>query len=170
LHRPNNTAGREGTRVQAPRTMPVFLAVLLDGHCRDRGEFMRYGPLVTLSAVLVFAGCAGGGAGGASGTAPPTRRTNVITADEIASKAFKSAGEAVLVLRPHWDRSQNPSGGTELYQMTVYVNDRIFGMFATMNDIPADQVQEIRMVMRDEARVRWGPNAQQAIAVTLKKK
>jgi len=118
---------------------------------------MMFRVVVALGAVLMLAGCASGGTGLVSDPAL-TRRTstNVIAADEIARQAFKTAGQAVVALRPNWEH------------VNVYLDNKPFGRFEKLEEILSDSVKEIRMLSRQEARVRFGTDAQQCILVTRK--
>lgn len=110
-------------------------------------------------AVLVT-GCASGG-GGTGMTAAPIsaeeRRVNanLITAEEIAAQSFQNAWQAIISLRPTWPK------------IPAYVgNARI--AFERLQEIPVASVKEIRLLSREQARVRFGPDAQQTILVVNK--
>ena len=120
---------------------------------------MHRSAFVTLGTVVGLAGCASGGTGLVNTPIPAEARrasANVISADEISRQAFQNAMQAVLALRPNWDH------------LNAYVDDKPFGMFDRLQEIPVSAVKEIRMVSRDEARVRWGQDAQAAILVLRK--
>ena len=125
---------------------------------------MRHPALVALGAAIVLGGCASGGKGGTGTTeAPsaarkPATSSMIISAEELASQPFQNAMQAVMTLRPTWER------------LNVYIDEQPIVMFTALQDIPINTVQEIRMISREQARTRWGINAQAAILVTRKKK
>ena len=113
---------------------------------------------IVLAAMLT--GCASGG-GGTGMTAAPIsaeeRRVsaNLITAEEIAAQSFQNAWQAIISLRPTWPK------------IPAYVgNGRI--AFERLQEIPVAEVKEIRLLSREQARVRFGPDAQQTILVVRK--
>jgi hypothetical protein len=114
-----------------------------------------------LAAVLLvgLAGCASGGSGAPSN--PPgtiQRRPNVISAAEIAEQSFRifNGVQAVMILRPNWPK------------ITVYLDNRLFGLFEKLQEIPANTIREIRLLSVQESRARFGPDAQPAILVLRK--
>ena len=116
--------------------------------------------LATLVIALSLTACASGGGStgmtseGISGTARQGS-TNVITADEIKAQTFQNAWQAVISLRPSWQ------------QVPAFVrNSRI--SFERLQEIRIEDVKEIRMLSREQARVRFGPDAQQTILVVTK--
>lgn len=80
---------------------------------------------------------------------------NVITAAEIGQQSFKNAWQAILSLRPNWPK------------VDAYVNSRRSSL-ENLQDVPIETVREIRLLSREQARVRFGPDAQQAILVVTK--
>ena len=81
--------------------------------------------------------------------------TNVITADEIKAQSFQNAWQAVISLRPSWP------------QVPAFVrNGRM--SFERLQEVRIEDVKEIRMLSREQARVRFGPDAQQTILVVTK--
>jgi hypothetical protein len=118
---------------------------------------MRLAPLVI--AVFLTACASGGGSTGMtsegiSGTARQGS-TNVISAEEIKAQTFQNAWQAVISLRPSWP------------QVPAFVrNARI--SFERLQEIRIEDVKEIRMLSREQARVRFGPDAQQTILVVTK--
>ncbi len=80
---------------------------------------------------------------------------NVITAAEIQAQSFRNVWQAILSLRPTWPRIDG------------YINTRRI-QYERLQEIPADTVREIRLLSREQARVRFGPEAQQAILVITK--
>jgi hypothetical protein len=80
---------------------------------------------------------------------------NVISAEEIAAQTFENAWQAVISLRPTWPK------------IPVFVkNGRI--AFERLQEVPISEVREIRLLSREQARVRFGPDAQQTILVVTK--
>ncbi len=109
---------------------------------------------------FVFAGCAssGGGTGMTSerlGGAARQVNANLITAEEISAQSFTNAWQAVISLRPAWPK------------IPAYVrNGRM--AFERLQEVPVQDVKEIRLLSREQARVRFGPDAQQTILVVMK--
>jgi len=115
--------------------------------------------LASLVIALFLTACASGGSTGMtsegiSGTARQGS-TNVISAEEIKAQTFQNAWQAVISLRPSWP------------QVPAFVrNARI--SFERLQEIRIEDVKEIRMLSREQARVRFGPDAQQTILVVTK--
>jgi hypothetical protein len=114
----------------------------------------------TLVLVVMLAGCASSG-GGTGLTSEPLSgearqvSANVISAQEIAAQSFQNAWQAIIALRPTWPK------------IPAYVgNGRI--AFERLQEIPVATVKEIRLLSREQARVRFGPDAQQTILVVYK--
>ena len=109
---------------------------------------------------VILTGCASGGGGtGLTGErlGAEARQVsaNVITAEEISAQSFKNAWQAIIALRPTWPK------------VTAYVNSRRMG-FESLQETPSADVKEIRLLSREQARVRFGPEAQQTILVLTK--
>jgi hypothetical protein len=123
---------------------------------------MRHPVLVALGTAMVLGGCASGSKGGSAAPAPSAARrptsTMIISAEELASQPFQNALQAVMTLRPTWDH------------LNIYIDEQPVKFFNALQDIPIDTVKEIRMISREQARARWGIEAQAAILVTRKKK
>ena len=120
---------------------------------------MSRNAFVTLGTMIGFAACASGGTGMVNTPIPAEARrssANVITSEEISRQAFQNALQAVLSLRPNWQH------------LNAWVDDKPFGMFDKLQEIPVSTIKEIRMVSRDEARVRWNQDAQAGILVLRK--
>ena len=80
---------------------------------------------------------------------------NLITAEEIAAQSFQNAWQAIISLRPTWPK------------IPAYVgNARI--AFERLQEVPVATVKEIRLLSREQARVRFGPEAQQTILIVAK--
>ena len=118
---------------------------------------MRYSIALV---ALLLAGCASSGASTGMSSEPIAGeqrqvRANIITADEIKAQTFNNAWQAVISLRPTWPK------------IPAYVkNGRI--AFERLQEVPAGDVKEIRYLSREQARVRFGPEAQETILVVLK--
>jgi hypothetical protein len=113
----------------------------------------------TFLIAIVVASCASSGSTGMTGErlGGETRavNANVITAAEIAAQSFKNAWQAIISLRPTWPK------------IDAYV-DRRRMQYERLQEIPIDSVREIRLLSREQARVRFGPEAQQTILVVTK--
>lgn len=116
-------------------------------------------PIVLLFTVLLC-GCAsgGGGTGMTSDRAGGEVRqvnANLITSEEIAAQTFTNAWQAIISLRPTWPK------------IPAYVgNGRM--AFERLQEVPVATVKEIRLLSREQARVRFGPDAQQTILVVTR--
>src|SRR4026208_2241633 len=113
---------------------------------------------VVLAAFIV--GCASGGGGTGMTSERVTGETrqvsaNLITAQEIAAQNFQNAWQAIISLRPTWPK------------IPAYVNNGRIA-FERLQEIPVTSVKEIRLLSREQARVRFGPDAQQTILVVNK--
>jgi len=113
--------------------------------------------VATLAASCSSAGTASTGMSGTRLTGEArAANANLITAEEISRQSFKNAWQAILSLRPNWPK-----------QISAYVNQRRTNV-ENLQDIPIESVAEIRLLSREQARVRFGPEAQQAIQVVTK--
>jgi hypothetical protein len=80
---------------------------------------------------------------------------SLITAEEIAAQTFQNAWQAIISLRPTWPK------------IPAYVG-RARIAFERLQEVPIATVKEIRLLSREQARVRFGPDAQQTIVVVTK--
>jgi hypothetical protein len=110
---------------------------------------------------FLLAGCASSSSGGTGmtsdrlGGAARQVNANLITAEEISAQSFTNTWQAVISLRPAWPK------------IPAYVrNGRI--AFERLQEVPAQDVKEIRLLSVEQARVRFGPEAQQTILVVMK--
>jgi hypothetical protein len=116
--------------------------------------------LGVLGAFLVL-GCSSGGTASTGMTGEQVTgdvraaSANLITAEEIGRQSFKNAWQAILSLRPNWPK------------VDAYVNQRRSSL-ENLQDVPIATVKEIRLLSREQARVRFGPEAQQSILVVTK--
>jgi hypothetical protein len=110
---------------------------------------------------FVLAGCASSSGGGTGMTSDrlggEARRVNanLITADEIAAQSFTNVWQAIISLRPAWPK------------IPAYVNNGRMA-FERLQEIPIRDVKEIRRLSLEQARVRFGPEAQETILVVMK--
>jgi hypothetical protein len=115
---------------------------------------------VALVLAVLLCGCAsgGGGTGMTSAAASAEVRqvnTNLITSEEITAQTFTNAWQAIISLRPTWPK------------IPAYVgNGRM--AFERLQEVPIATVKEIRLLSREQARVRFGPDAQQTILVVTR--
>jgi hypothetical protein len=77
---------------------------------------------------------------------------NIITAEEMSAQNFQNAWQAIISLRPTWPKIPAFVG-----------NGRI--QFERLQEVPVASVKEIRLLSREQARVRFGPEAQQTILI-----
>lgn len=115
--------------------------------------------LVLVALLVGLAACKSTGGTGLTGErlAPQVREAsaNVITEAEIKAQSFKNAWQAIIALRPTWPKIDG------------YVNRRRM-QYERFQEVPADSVREIRLLSREQARVQFGPEAQQLIHVITK--
>ncbi|HZI29063.1 MAG TPA: hypothetical protein VFD64_12920 [Gemmatimonadaceae bacterium] len=115
---------------------------------------------LALGLVVVAGACASSGT--AAGDQTPTsstttRRTNIITAQEIRESTAPSLPDLIRQLRPSW-----PGQGT---QVTIVVNNDIMGGYAMLSQQPKSTASEIRFLTRSEAQTKWGARVQEVIQV-----
>lgn len=115
-------------------------------------------PCLILAAAITACASSGGSTGMTGERISTQQRqvsANVITAAEIKAQSFKNAWQAIISLRPAWP------------QIGAYVDQRRM-QFERLQEVPADSVKEIRLLSREQARVRFGPEAQQTIHVVTR--
>jgi hypothetical protein len=117
--------------------------------------------LISLIAFLLTACASSGGGTGLTGEriGAETRAVsaNVITAEEISAQSFQNAWQAITALRPTWPK------------IAAHVGNARTGIaFERLQEVPVASVREIRFLSREQARVRFGPDAQQTILVVTK--
>ena len=86
-----------------------------------------------------------------------TRRTNVITAEEIRDSRAVSLPEMIRQLRPSWPRA-----------VSVVVNNDVMGGYEMLNAQPVSTVAEVRFLTKSEAQTKWGSRVQDVIQVITK--
>lgn len=133
------------------------------------------------AAGLVVWGCGGGGSGTSAqpetGAAPRVTRgaANLITEAEIGASSYQNALEVVQNLRPGM---LIPRGvGSDASGMTaasipiiIYMDDVRLGEPASMVNIPASRVKEIRFMNARDATTRFGTgHSSGVILVTTKR-
>jgi len=130
---------------------------------------------------LAVLGCGGGGSGTTArpttGTAPVTTRgsANLITESEIGASAYQNALEIVQNLRPQMliprGIGSDPTGTLAArIPIIVYMDDVRLGEPASMINIPANRVREIRFMSANDATTRYGTgHSSGVILVTTKR-
>lgn len=115
--------------------------------------------LTALVIVIALWACAGSGGTGMTserlGGQARAVSANLITAEEIAAQSFQNAWQAILSLRPAWPK------------INAYVNNTRYS-FENLQNVPVAGVKEIRLLSIEQARVRFGPEAQQTILVVTR--
>jgi len=131
---------------------------------------MRHLRFSLLLAAATFAGaCASSSAASGPSAATTRTRSDVITAEELAKVDAPNAYLAVQRLRPQFlqTRGQTTIMGSSAIQ--VYVDGTRMGGLESLQQIPTNDVKEIRWLSSSEATQRFGTgNAQGAIVVTRK--
>jgi hypothetical protein len=133
---------------------------------------MRFNVALAAASTLLGAACASStkteAAPGIRPAAPATRtNTNILSAAELEGTTFDNVATAVIILRPQWakyDVGRVSTGEPTL----VYDERRLIGSFERLKDYQVKDVKELRWLSRDEARVRYGPNAQAGIMFVKK--
>jgi hypothetical protein len=117
---------------------------------------MRIAALA-LGLAITAGACASSGtaAGDQSVTASrTTRRTNIITSQEIRESAAPSLADLILQLRPGWPTA-----------VTIFVNNDPLGDYSQLRILSVNATSEIRYLSRSEAQMKWGPRFQEVIQV-----
>lgn len=126
--------------------------------------------LASFAALTALGACAspGGGAraadpaatpAGGAATAQPAssartrRRSNVITAAEIAESRASTVLNAIELLRPTFLRSTNPR-----FPVAVFVNGTRRGGLGELRNMRADEIETITRLNASDAQTRYGPD------------
>ncbi|HEX7121851.1 MAG TPA: hypothetical protein VF178_05715 [Gemmatimonadaceae bacterium] len=107
--------------------------------------------------VMLDACAAAGTAASAPGSTRQStvQRRNVITSAELAENPdLQSVMDAVRRLRPNW-----PS------QVTVFMDNDLFGDFDSLRNVTARQAKEIRFLTASEAQMKWGSRYREVIQI-----
>lgn len=133
--------------------------------------------LLGVVAGVVF-GCGGGGSGTSAQPATETRTrgsSNIITEAEINTSAYQNALEVVQNLRPQMliprGVGSDPTGVLAAsIPIVVYMDDVRLGEPASLTNIPASRVKEIRFLNARDATTRYGTgHSSGVILVTTKR-
>ena len=111
-------------------------------------------------------------AGAAPAEAQKGRKSDVITAEEIAKSGVNNALDAIRNLRPAWLRvrgitstQEDSPGGIQ-----VYVDGVRLGGTDELENLIAERVQEMRLLSANDATTKYGTgHTQGAIEVTTKR-
>lgn len=84
--------------------------------------------------------------------------SSLITEQEIVASGAQTAYDAIKKLRSNFlaSRGRTTLNNTSSDDPTVYVDDQIFGPLNTLQQIPANQVFEIRLYRAWEATTKYG--------------
>ena len=105
--------------------------------------------------------------GGVAATGPRVNR-NLVTRSEIRPAEMRSAYDVVTHLRPHWLFRHGVSGHEE--GPLVLVGEVWFGTAASLRDISAETIEEIRYLDARDATTRFGSgHTTGVIVVTLRR-
>jgi hypothetical protein len=121
-----------------------------DGTQGRRLRTLRAGVAV-FAGVVVLAAC-----GSSSGATRPM--SNIITYEEIQQVTGLNAYEVVQQLRPHFLRMRGSRSltGTRPEEPVVYVDNIRSGGLASLRDLRAAAIEEIRFIPAADATTRWG--------------
>jgi hypothetical protein len=112
--------------------------------------------VVSAALVAISLGCASA----PSGSASETRRSQILTQEEIrTSGAAGNAYDVVTRLRPNFLVSRGPTTlGAQNAQMypNVYLDGIPYGDINTLRNIDAAQIAEIRLYQAGEAQTKFG--------------
>ena len=117
---------------------------------------MRVAALA-LGLVIAAGACASKGtaAGEQSVTAgTTTRRTNLISAQEIRESKAPTLADLIRQSRPSWPTT-----------VTVFVNNDPLGGYETLRNLSVSNTAEVRYLTRSEAQMKWGSRFQEVIQV-----
>lgn len=117
---------------------------------------MRIAALA-LGLVITAGACASSGtaAGEQSPTATTTtRRTNVITTQEISESKAPSLSDLIRQLRPSWPTN-----------VTIVVNNDIMGGYTMLNSQPVSTARQINYLTKSEAQTKWGSRVEAVIQI-----
>ena len=135
---------------------------------------------VVMAAVMVATGvsCSSGGSTGGGSGAPrsPSRQQDLITEQEITSRAGEASNVLQIVqkLRPQMLRPRGRSSPTDTTGTgnlaRVVVDDIAYGSIDNLANLNANAVREIRYISAADATTRWGTGYPGGvILVTMKK-
>jgi hypothetical protein len=125
-----------------------------------------------LVGVAVVVGCASSGA--SSGEEPTSRRSDIVSAEEIATAHadINTAYDALARLRPNWlapRGAMSSISGASNYA-SVFVDGQQQGDVTVLRNIPAYYVGEIRYYDVTQAGARFGIRAGTSGAIEVKMK
>jgi outer membrane receptor for ferrienterochelin and colicin len=126
-----------------------------------------HGKLSAVAMVLIISAC--GGRQTAPSAAPLT--PNIITADEIAASKAVNAYDAIRKLRGNFlsYRGRTSLNNTSSPDPVVFVDDQAYGPVSSLRNIPAIQIETIRLYRAWEAQQKYGRGLMGgAIAISTK--
>lgn len=108
----------------------------------------------TASSLLIVLGCA------PAMQAPAERERNVITTEEIQAANAATAYDIIAKLRGNFLRSrgQNSVLLKQPKEPTVYLDEVEYGTVASLRQIPASTIAEIRFIEGNDAMRKYGSN------------
>lgn len=128
--------------------------------------------LVVFTALVAIAlGCASTG----SGSLGETRRSQILTQEEISSSGVSgNAFDVVTRLRPNFLASRGPTtlGNAQTTSMypNIYLDGIPYGDINTLRNIDASVIAEIRLYQAGEAQTKFGMgNNSGVIAITTRR-
>ena len=86
-----------------------------------------------------------------------TRRTNVITSQEIRESKATTLTDLIRQLRPSWPRT-----------VSIVVNNDVMGGYEMLSQQPVSSAAEIRFLTASEAQTKWGSRVKDVIQVITK--
>jgi len=118
---------------------------------RDRMSML---VAVSASSLLIVVGCAPAVQGAAE------RERNVITTEEIQAANAATAYDIIAKLRGNFLRSrgQNSVLLKQPKEPTVYLDEVEYGTVASLRQIPASTIAEIRFIEGNDAMRKYGSN------------
>lgn len=107
-------------------------------------------------------------AGASPAEAQKGRRSNLITAEEIAKSSANNAYDAVRTLRPAWFVPRGASAGQAA--IMVYIDGTREESLEALRSVEADRIKECRFLDANDATTKYGTgHTAGAIEVTTKR-
>ncbi len=106
------------------------------------------------------------------GGRPAPRRSNVITAEEIAASTARTAHDAVRELRPQWLQARGPDLVTVGGRLgaRVAIDDVMRGRLDELAGVRVENIFEIRFISASDATTRWGAGVQGGVIEIITKR
>jgi hypothetical protein len=137
---------------------------------------MRKRVILTAMAAWLSIGCASNTSAGDASSRPRSVSRDLIAESEITARASDAANAFQIVqkLRPQMLTGRglaSPSDATgESTRPRVYVDNISYGDLASLENVMANQVKEIRFVNSRDATTQWGTGHMGGVILVVTKK